>query len=838
MSSLAGTRSAEPEHLIGNSDPRSAPERMEPTGRAGRSASVTISKQMEGMYGKPQLDPDFEGVQFTGVPKQNMVHWMVRLSWGRLCTLLSAVLLFICLVFALLIFVDNGGMSFSDSFHLSVHTFSTIGYGHIGPVTWFANWVITVESYVGLVFLAVVPGITFLKFSLPEAKVKFSRRVLVQGGPGLGQETSGNPTAAAATPAHRRTGLGSTLALRVANLRMTKHQLYDVRFDAVLYHARPVAHHAVEHRDRHTNGTDDPVRQRLDTFNRSGSTVQRIFGGDDGEHDDGDDYHDHQHSMALEMVDLRLDVEQHSVFGVPLTLHHTVDVHSPFCALLPALQDWRGDELPPDLDFCICVFMRGVDPVLQSTVFAMHTYRPEDIRLGQKFCTVHKAHNSILQFPGRNASADLVALQNLDERENAPPISTELFERQQEFLKEQRQHQVHSYSEETEQLAVDTVSGAVQESKRGSLSQKASRRSLLFIGHNKGRGKNKLTSAQSSQSLKAGGVSSGNEQQPLRNADKITANSVISDPYFWLITTSWTRLAVITCTIYFGVVLFFTVPIWAEAKYSDNPYPVGDLEDASQGHWWDAFFWSMQTLSTIGFGSLSPKTTPSNWVANAEAFLGVFLIAAINGIVWGKFVVAGQAQVVFSKCCVMTKVARHDGSGKSDWDLVFRLANNQQKQTLMHVKLHVSAMVPEKHSLTGEDIIASKPLNLERPYLPMLVVNGEIRHHIDESSPLYGLDAKAFKEKHVRIRVVIEAVDTLFRRDLFDMHVYGDTDVRWKHRLDHHFMHMDRQKGLVMHMEYFHEVEPQHVAGNDPEDEVEVEGGAVQLGAHEAVRVV
>lgn len=187
----------------------------------------------------------------------------------------------------------------------------------------------------------------------------------------------------------------------------------------------------------------------------------------------------------------------------------------------------------------------------------------------------------------------------------------------------------------------------------------------------------------------------------------------------------------------------------------------------------------------------------------------MFLIAGINGIVWGKFVVAGEAKVVFSRCAVMTEVPQKARGGKSTWDLVFRLANNQRRQTLMHVKLTVSALIREADPSTGEERMRSHHLKLEREYLPMLVVNGEIRHHVDENSPLWGLKPEGFTASNVHIRVVIEAVDTLFRRDKFDMHVYGPDDLRWNHRLDHHFMHMDKDKGLVLHMEYFHDVEVQ-----------------------------
>jgi inward rectifier potassium channel len=227
------------------------------------------------------------------------------------------------------------------------------------------------------------------------------------------------------------------------------------------------------------------------------------------------------------------------------------------------------------------------------------------------------------------------------------------------------------------------------------------------------------------------------------------------------------------------------------------------------GRFGDAWFFSMQALSTIGFGSLSPATTVTNIVTNVEACFGIFLIAIINGVVWGKFVTIGQASAVFSRHAVMMLPEDDEKSNGEEGapELVFRIANNQRGQSLVHVKVQAFAVLPA-FSPGGSRILRQEPLELDRAYYPMLVVNGEVRHRVDRSSPLFGMTAHDIKVKNVCVHVVIEGVETLFKRDFFAAHLYRPEALKWAHRLTE-FMFVSPSCGFVLDMTHFHDVEPQ-----------------------------
>lgn len=115
----------------------------------------------------------------------DLYHRTLRLGW---CSFLGAVLLFYTVanaVFALLYMLDLSGIgnarpgSFWDAFFFSVETFATIGYGQLYPASFYANVVMTIETAVGILFVAIATGLVFARFSRPTARILFSRVAVI-----------------------------------------------------------------------------------------------------------------------------------------------------------------------------------------------------------------------------------------------------------------------------------------------------------------------------------------------------------------------------------------------------------------------------------------------------------------------------------------------------------------------------------------------------------------------------------------------------------------------------------------------------------------------------------
>jgi inward rectifier potassium channel len=138
-------------------------------------------------------------------------HWILSLSWPQFAGLLSGAYVTLNLVFAVLYEFSGDSIaemppgSFAAAFFFSVQTLATVGYGHMYPTTLYGNILTTVEIMVGMFGLAVMTGLIFVRFSRPNARIEFTRNLVIA-------PFNGQPT----------------LMLRVANLR--HHSMAEVEF--------------------------------------------------------------------------------------------------------------------------------------------------------------------------------------------------------------------------------------------------------------------------------------------------------------------------------------------------------------------------------------------------------------------------------------------------------------------------------------------------------------------------------------------------------------------------------------------------------------------------------
>ncbi len=127
---------------------------------------------------------EVRGLRVT--PLADLFHFLMRTAWSKL---LAAFVLIYCGVnalFATCYWLGGDGTvinarpgSFADDFWFSVQTFATIGYGNLAPASTFAHVLVTIESFCGMLSVALGTGILFAKFSLPKARVGFSKNAVV-----------------------------------------------------------------------------------------------------------------------------------------------------------------------------------------------------------------------------------------------------------------------------------------------------------------------------------------------------------------------------------------------------------------------------------------------------------------------------------------------------------------------------------------------------------------------------------------------------------------------------------------------------------------------------------
>ena len=264
-----------------------------------------------------------------------------------------------------------------------------------------------------------------------------------------------------------------------------------------------------------------------------------------------------------------------------------------------------------------------------------------------------------------------------------------------------------------------------------------------------------------------------------------------SDTYRYLIRASWLELFAII------VLLFLATNCLFAAGYLVD----GGIENAHHGSFFDAFFFSVQTMATIGYGRMAPVTTGANLLVAAEALFGLMCLALITGLVFAKFS-RPSSGVQFSRCAV---VSPYEGVRS----LMFRMANARADE-IVDAQIQVT-LTRTTRTREGQTILRVRDLELLRNRNPMFGLTWTAIHPINEQSPLYKLTAADLKPNAAWVLVSLTGLDGTLSQTLHARHVYGVNDIQWGAR----FVDLFRQEpdgSWYVDLDDFDEVERAPIA--------------------------
>jgi inward rectifier potassium channel len=198
----------------------------------------------------------------------------------------------------------------------------------------------------------------------------------------------------------------------------------------------------------------------------------------------------------------------------------------------------------------------------------------------------------------------------------------------------------------------------------------------------------------------------------------------------------------------------------------------GSIGSAREGSFADAFFFSVQTMATIGFGVMHPATFYANLVVSAEALLGMAGFALAAGLIFARFS-RPTARVLFSRVAVVT---RFNGVPT----LMFRCANERQNQ-IFEAQVHVD-LARQETSTEGMEIRRSHDLKLARDRNPQFRFSWTVMHPIDPSSPLHGIDPDLLAGQDASIVVTLTGVDESLSQPVFVRTAYRADEILWDRR--------------------------------------------------------
>ncbi|TMB24733.1 MAG: ATP-sensitive inward rectifier potassium channel 10 [Deltaproteobacteria bacterium] len=224
---------------------------------------------------------------------------------------------------------------------------------------------------------------------------------------------------------------------------------------------------------------------------------------------------------------------------------------------------------------------------------------------------------------------------------------------------------------------------------------------------------------------------------------------------------------------------------------------VGGVEGAQPGSLADHFFFSVQTMGTIGYGVMHPLSLGAETLVTAEVVVGVSLVALASGMLFAKFSVP-RARMQFAEWAT---ISPFDGVPT----LMFRLGNERASQ-IIEATVRV-VMVRTERTAEGVTYYRLRDLKLERDHSPAISRSWNLLHRIDDSSPLHGATPETFARDQVELMVTVVGIDETSAQSLHARHTYLDEQVRWGAR--HADMVSELPDGsLQLDMREFHRVVP------------------------------
>jgi inward rectifier potassium channel len=217
----------------------------------------------------------------------------------------------------------------------------------------------------------------------------------------------------------------------------------------------------------------------------------------------------------------------------------------------------------------------------------------------------------------------------------------------------------------------------------------------------------------------------------------------------------------------------------------------------------DLFYFSIETLATVGYGDMHPQTHFGHFVATVEIFTGMSLLAVMTGLIFARFS-RPRARFVFARKATVTM---HDRQPT----LMIRVAN--ARHNMLSNASATLWLIRAEQTAEGQNLRRYHQLKLVRQENPMFALTWTIFHVIDETSPLSGVSAEDLASTDALLLLAIAGIDDNSAHALRARKSYSYDDIAWQHRYVD-IMTVAADGRLFIDYARFHDMTPDGVSAN------------------------
>ena len=234
----------------------------------------------------------------------------------------------------------------------------------------------------------------------------------------------------------------------------------------------------------------------------------------------------------------------------------------------------------------------------------------------------------------------------------------------------------------------------------------------------------------------------------------------LRDPYHLAVALTWPQFLAALLALYLSVNVVFATLFWLVP---------GSVANARSGSFADAFFFSVETVATVGYGEMYPATLYGHVVATIEIVCGLAFTAILTGLTFVRFS-RPRAKLVFAANPV---VAMHNGKPT----LMVQIGNGRAA-VLADARAQLNVLLNET-TADGNVFHRAQELLLERAHIPIFPLFWTLMHVLDERSPLHGYGAAQAIEANAQVFVLLEARDPTLATTVHDIRNYAAKDIRF-----------------------------------------------------------